>query len=88
MLHLIEHMALENVAKESRVGFVKAFQVILEHHILTFKDLHLTQSELSVQAKLNIVKVEYFSANLLNIQFLDKLIQVVLVYHQRVGIRP
>lgn len=42
LLHLMELVALKDITQESVVGFLEAFQVVLEHLVLGFDDLNLT----------------------------------------------
>jgi len=42
LLHFMELVALKDITQESVMSFLEAFQVVLEHLVLSFDDLNLT----------------------------------------------
>lgn len=48
LLHFMELVALEDVAKESIVSFFEALEVVLEHLIFCFNDLDFAKGKLRI----------------------------------------
>jgi hypothetical protein len=55
LLHLLELVILEEVAKEPIMRFFEASKIVLEHFIIRIQILNFTQGELGVKTWLDLV---------------------------------
>lgn len=83
LLHLSEGVALEDVAKELIVSFLKALKIVHRMLILSFDDLHFAQGQRRIETVLNVVQLEHFSVDLLNVQVFNEVCQVVFAESKR-----
>ena len=83
LLHFMELVPLKDVTQESVVSFFEALEIVLEHLVFCFDDLHFSESELRVQAVLDIIQVEDFFPNSLDVEFLDQVLNVFLSHDDR-----
>ena len=79
----MELVALKDITQESVMSFFEALQIVLEHLVLSFDDLHLTKSKLGVQAVLDVIQVEHFFPNGFDVKLFDHVLDVVFTNNDR-----
>ena len=77
LLHLVEDMALENVAEEAVVGFLEALKVVLEDIVLRLKHLHLAQRQVRIEPVVDLVELEDLAVDLLHFEISDQVGDIV-----------
>ena len=58
LLHLSKGVTLENVAKESVMSFLQAFEIVLEDLIVSFEHLNFSECQRCIMPVLYLVEVE------------------------------